>query len=105
MSRVRAVVTTIVASFYADGDDHWKTLSPREREVATALAAGGRNREIATQLGISIKTVDTHRMKALGKLGCRNNADLANYVVARTLALAAGEDANALAATPGMATP
>lgn len=38
-------------------------------------------REIAKRLGISAKTVDTHRAHALRKLQCRNNVRLALYLV------------------------
>lgn len=59
----------------------WNQLTPRQREVATQLALGNQNAEIANALGISIKTVDTHRGKALGKLDCRNNVDLARLAI------------------------
>lgn len=52
-------------------------LTRRELEVVRLLALGHKNCEIAAQLGISIKTVDTHRGHALAKLGVRNNVELA----------------------------
>lgn len=58
-------------------------LSPREREVALRLAMGDRNSEVAETLGISIKTVDTHRGHLLKKLRCRNNVDLARLAIRR----------------------
>lgn len=51
-------------------------LSPREVQVAARLAQGFTNAEIGEQLGVSTKTVDTHRMHALRKTGARNNAQL-----------------------------
>jgi DNA-binding NarL/FixJ family response regulator len=56
-------------------------LSPRELEVMRALAAGRTNREIAAELGISVKTIDTHRGHVLKKRGLRNNADLTRYAI------------------------
>lgn len=56
-------------------------LSGREREVALKLALGAKNSEVAEELGISIKTVDTHRGHLLKKLGCRNNVDLARLAI------------------------
>ncbi len=56
-------------------------LTPRERDVAQALANGLPNREIAKALGISIKTVDTHRGHVLKKLGCANNVALARRLI------------------------
>lgn len=59
----------------------WNTLSPREQEIARALALGSKNAEISKQLLISTKTVDTHRGHALKKLGCRNNVELARIAI------------------------
>lgn len=51
-------------------------LTHREHEVAHALASGYTCREIATSLGLSTKTVDTHRANALRKLQCGNAVQL-----------------------------
>lgn len=56
-------------------------LSPRERQVLDHLAKGGSNRELAGELGISLKTVDTHRGHLLKKLGLRNNSDLTRFAI------------------------
>ena len=56
-------------------------LSPRELETLRFLAAGLTNREIATRLGISVKTIDTHRGHVLKKLNLRNNADLTRFAI------------------------
>lgn len=56
-------------------------LSEREREVATALSLGLKSSEVAEQLGISVKTVDTHRLNLLRKLQCRNNVELARLAI------------------------
>jgi DNA-binding NarL/FixJ family response regulator len=54
-------------------------LSTREFEVFMALARGRRVSEIAAELGISIKTVSTHRTRILEKLGLTSNVELALY--------------------------
>lgn len=59
------------------------TLTERERQVAIALSNGQTNREIAKQLEISIKTIDTHRGHVLKKLGVRNNVELAHAAIAK----------------------
>jgi two-component system invasion response regulator UvrY len=57
-------------------------VSRRELEVMRALAAGRTNHEIAADLGISVKTVDTHRGHVLKKLALRNNAELTRFAIA-----------------------
>ena len=56
-------------------------LTNRELEVATALAYGLTNREIADTCRISIKTVDTHRGHVLKKLKLKNNVALARFML------------------------
>jgi DNA-binding NarL/FixJ family response regulator len=51
-------------------------LSPREREVLGLVANGHSSREIATQLGLSIRTIENHRSNIMHALGARNTADL-----------------------------
>lgn len=54
-------------------------LSSRELEVTRMIARGMRNAEIAASLGLSPKTVSTHRTHALEKLGLESNVALAIY--------------------------
>jgi DNA-binding CsgD family transcriptional regulator len=56
-------------------------LTPREREVARCAGGGMRNREIATQLGISPATVDVHLNHIFQKLGISRRGELAAYAV------------------------
>lgn len=51
-------------------------LSPREREVLDALEAGLGNKQIADQMGISIRTVEQHRANLKAKLKSRTLPDL-----------------------------
>lgn len=51
-------------------------LSRREREVVDAVLEGFGNKEIAARFGVSRRTVETHRSKAMSKLGARTPADL-----------------------------
>lgn len=73
MSEVRSVPLPLTASP--------KSLTPRETDVLIGIAQGRANKETASVLGISVKTVDTHRGKLLKKLGLRHNADLARYAI------------------------
>lgn len=52
-------------------------LSPREREVAQAVAAGATNKEVARQLGITERTVKAHLGRAFELLGLRDRLQLA----------------------------
>jgi two-component system, NarL family, response regulator NreC len=54
-------------------------LSPRERQVLILLAQGYTNREVAEQIYVSIKTVETHRARIAKKLELHNRAELIRY--------------------------
>lgn len=56
-------------------------LTPREREIIQLLAEGHRNKKIAQMLGISIKTVATHRTTLMRKIGVRSIVELVRYAV------------------------
>lgn len=57
-------------------NDCWQSLSKRETQVAELVIAGLANREIAEQLGISIKTVEIHRSRVMNKMQAKNIAEL-----------------------------
>lgn len=65
----------------------WDLLTSREQEIAKFLAGAWSNREIAEALGISIKTVDTHRGHIIKKLNCKNNVGLARYAIREGIVL------------------
>ena len=52
------------------------TLTPREREVLALVVAGRLNKQIAHELGTSIKTIKVHRARVMAKMGVRTVADL-----------------------------
>lgn len=56
-------------------------LSPREQLVVRQVARGHTNREIATSLGVSEKTVETFRARACKKLGLASRAELVRYAL------------------------
>jgi predicted ATPase/DNA-binding CsgD family transcriptional regulator len=55
-------------------------ISPREREIALLIARGLTSREIAAELSIAKRTVDTHAWNIIGKLGLESRAHLAAWV-------------------------
>jgi DNA-binding NarL/FixJ family response regulator len=62
------------------------SLSPRESEVLSLLAAGLASREIARRLGLGVRTVETHRLNIRRKLGIPSMAGLVKYALDRGLA-------------------
>jgi DNA-binding NarL/FixJ family response regulator len=58
-----------------------RSISKREREVVQLIARGYKNREVAERLGISTKTVETHRANIMNKLALRNLAQLIHYAI------------------------
>jgi len=68
----------------APAESDWAALlTEREREVATAVAAGASNKEIARQLGITERTVKAHTGAIFGKLGVRDRLQLSLLVHGR----------------------
>jgi DNA-binding NarL/FixJ family response regulator len=60
-------------------------LSPREREVLKLIAEGHKNKEIAADLCISLKTVEKHRANLMKKLDLHNAAALTAYAIEQAL--------------------
>jgi DNA-binding NarL/FixJ family response regulator len=60
-------------------------LSDREAQVLNRIAAGKPPREIALELGLSVKTVGTHRARILAKMGLKNNAEIVQYAIEHDL--------------------
>jgi DNA-binding NarL/FixJ family response regulator len=58
-------------------------LSHREREVLQLIAEGHTNKEIAGQLGLSVKTIEAHRTRIMDKLKIHNIAGLTRYAISR----------------------
>jgi DNA-binding NarL/FixJ family response regulator len=56
-------------------------LTPREREIVQLLAEARSNKESAAKLGISVKTVETHRASIMRKLGISSIVDLVHYAI------------------------
>jgi len=60
-------------------------LTPREREVFDLLVAGRKMSHIARELGLSIKTVSTHKTNLLSKMDAGGTADLVRYAMLHQL--------------------
>jgi DNA-binding NarL/FixJ family response regulator len=64
-------------------------LSNREREVLVAIAEGMTNKEIASRLGIGVRTVESHRERVMQRLGINSVAGLTRYAVEKNLVFVA----------------
>jgi DNA-binding NarL/FixJ family response regulator len=56
-------------------------LTEREREILQLLAEGRSSKEIAAHIGVSVKTVETHRRNMMQKLNMRSVAELTKYAI------------------------
>lgn len=66
-------------------DDPYGRLTAREREVFHLIAEGHTTKEVARNLGISVKTAENHRTRVLDKVGVRNTAELVRYALRKGL--------------------
>jgi DNA-binding NarL/FixJ family response regulator len=67
------------------GDSGGVRLTGREQEILRLIAEGHRGRQIALMLGISLKTVNTHRTAAMRKLQLQSVAEVVRYAVREKL--------------------
>ena len=65
----------------ADTARRMEQLTQREREVLDLIIVGKLNKQIADDLGISIKTVEVHRARVMEKMGAHSLAELVQHVV------------------------
>ncbi len=74
---------TVLDSFVksATESEEDAVLTDREREIVQLLAEGKSNKEIAATLGISIRTVETHRRAIMNKLKAGSFAELVHYAI------------------------
>ena len=74
----------VVGNLIGSSPQHPKAereLTSREFEVAQLLTRGHINREIADQISVSVKTVETYKARIMEKLNLRSRADLVRYAI------------------------
>lgn len=81
------VVTTLAQGEAPGGG----ALTPRQREVVSLIAAGKTMKEVAVALGMSPRTVETHKYQVMQTLGFQTTADLIRYAIEHGLAGPAAE--------------
>jgi len=74
----RRLLDVLLASHQKRHDDE---LSPRERSIVQLIAEGQTNKQISDTLGVSVKTIESHRAAALRKLGVSSTAGLVRYAI------------------------
>jgi len=77
-------VTGLVLDDYlrsSDGDVARDAVTPREREVMQLVAEGQSSKEIASTLGLSVKTIEAHRTNIMRKLRLHSVSDLVRYAI------------------------
>ncbi len=79
------VSRAVVQAYRAKSDLPPDPLTPRERQVLQLIAEGKRTKEIATLLGVSVKTAESHRTRLMEKLNIHETASLVRYALQRGL--------------------
>jgi two-component system, NarL family, response regulator NreC len=78
-----AIDKGVLARLHQPRKDAYDTLTPRERQVLQLIVEGLTNRKIAERLGLSIKTVDTHRARLMNKLDISDLTTLVKFYLKR----------------------
>ncbi|MGH9798274.1 MAG: response regulator transcription factor, partial [Candidatus Polarisedimenticolia bacterium] len=75
----------VVGAYRSQADPPADPLTWRERQVVQMVAEGKSTKEISALLGISFKTVESHRSRIMSKLEIHEMAGLVRYAVRRGL--------------------
>jgi DNA-binding NarL/FixJ family response regulator len=75
------VVESLITQTGSNAAASLSLLTDREREVLQLIAEGKSTRQIAQQLSVSTKTIESHRRQVMGKLNMRNVAELTRYAI------------------------
>jgi DNA-binding NarL/FixJ family response regulator len=72
---------SVVKAALTQSNQELDPLTPREREVLQLIAEGKSNKQISQDLGMSVKTVDSHRRNLMVKLDIHETAGLVRYAI------------------------
>jgi DNA-binding NarL/FixJ family response regulator len=73
--------SAVVQAYLSETKPSLPALSPRERQVLQLVAEGSTTKEIAVNLGISVKTAESHRQNVMNHLGIHETAGLVRYAI------------------------
>ena len=79
------VAHTVVQAYLTQSSRAPDPLTSREREIVQHIAEGQTTKEIAAALGLSVKTVESHRSSLMRKLDIHETATLVRYAIRRGL--------------------
>jgi two-component system, NarL family, response regulator NreC len=79
------VAHAVVQAYLTKADLPPDPLTPREREILQRIAEGQTTKEIASCLGLSVKTIESHRTRLMRKLDIHETAALVRYAIRRGL--------------------
>lgn len=76
---IDAVTARVLA--HGSGENLLETLSDRELQVLCLIARGYKVKEVATELGVGRKTIETYRSRILEKLSLRNDVEVCRFAI------------------------
>ncbi|MGV7213505.1 response regulator [Bradyrhizobium sp. UFLA05-112] len=79
------ITKDVLETMSRSADAGRSSLSSRQLEVLRLIAQGNRMKEIAAQLGISVRTVEDHKSQLLAALGVKSTADLVKFAIKQGL--------------------
>ena len=93
----KAVASRVLATYLHRGEagakqDPLHSITARERQVLTRIAAGHSNKAVARELNLSVKTIEKHRANLMRKLSLHNAADITRFALNHHLMAQEGAD-------------
>jgi two-component system, NarL family, response regulator NreC len=79
------IASAVMAAYRTKADRPANPLTSRERQVLQLIAEGKSTKEVASILGVSVKTAESHRSRLMQKLDIHETASLVRYAVKRGL--------------------
>lgn len=79
------IAGAVMAAYRTRGDKPSDPLTGRERQVLQLIAEGKSTKDVASLLGVSVKTAESHRSRLMQKLDIHETASLVRYAVKRGL--------------------
>ena len=77
------IAGSVLSDFLGTAQEPSTELSTRETQVLRMIAQGYSNKEIAARMGLSVKTIETYKARAVEKLGMHSRVDIVRYACTR----------------------